>query len=461
MSKILNQIYLTSPNFIQNTLVSLFDLFHYSKRHGGRYNYWKNYYEQMRNASLSELMQIQNKRLVEFLNFAVTNSKFYKDYYKNVDISSINDVEDLKKLPVIDKETVRENIQDIATVTKRKAYIAHTGGTTGKSLEVLFTKQDIQERWAILDAFREQFGYQFGKRTVWFSGKTILNSRDVMKKRFWKTDFLFNIRYYSTFHINPETIEYYIENLNQYKPNILSGFPSDIFEIASFSILNNIPIKFKPAAVFTTAETLIPEQTEIIKKAFDCNVYDQYASSEGAPFVFNCENGNMHYELLSGVIEIVDENLTPAEEGEILVTSFTTHGTPLIRYQIDDRMKISHCRCSCGNNNPIIERIGGRVIDYIYSKERGKINLGNISNCVKYVKGVIKFQIIQKKVDEIIVKIVKKTNVYTSNDARKFLQELRDRLGEEINIIFEYVDDIPKEKSGKYKIVKNEIRHLS
>jgi phenylacetate-CoA ligase len=456
----INEIYLNLPNFLQNTFVSIFDLYQYTRRHGGKYKYLKNYYKKMHFAPLSELKKIQNKRLVEFINFAVTNSKFYKKYYKDIDLSTIKGVDDLSKLPIIDKETVRKNIQNIVTIDKRKGYIAHTGGTTGKSLEVLFTWEDVQERWGILDAFREEFGYKFGKRTAWFSGKTILNKRDEIKKRFWKTDYLFNIRYYSTFHITPETIPYYIENLNKYKPIIISGFPSSVFEIANYARIYKIQINFNPTAIFTTAETLVSEQTKIIEEVFKCKVYDQYSSSEGAPFVVQCCNGNMHYELLSGVIEIIDENLNPTDEGEILVTSFITRGTPLIRYKIGDRMKISSQKCSCGNNNPIIGKTEGRSIDFIYSNERGKINLGNVSNCVKHVNGVMKFQLIQNKISEIIVKIVKDSNVYSDKDEKLFMKELRDRLGDTINIIFEYVDDIPKEKSGKYKIVKNEIANL-
>ena len=460
MSSLINSIYTFSPNFIQNIFVSLFDFYNYTKRHSGRYKYYKNFYKKMDHSPLSELKIIQNKRLVDFLNYTITNSKFYKLFYKNIDISLIKRVEDLNKLPSINKETIRNNFHDITTINRKKACIIHTGGTTGKSLEIFFTWEDIQERWAILDTFREEFGYKLGKRTAWFSGKTILNEKDEIKKRFWKTDYFYNIRYYSTFHLTPKTIPYYIENLNKYKPIIISGFPSSIFEIANYARIYKMQINFNPTAIFTTAEILVSEQTKIIEKIFKCKVYDQYSSSEGAPFVIQCCNSNMHYELLSGVIEIVDENLNPTDEGEVLVTSFSTRGTPLIRYEIGDRMKISSQKCSCGNNNPIIERIEGRVIDFVYSNERGKMNLGNISNCVKYVKGVIKFQIIQNKVNEIVVKVLKDSNIYTDKDEKLFMKELRDRLGDNINIIFDYVNDIPKEKSGKYKIIKNEISHL-
>ena len=460
MDNFIENVYLKSPDYLQNIYINFYDLYHYTKRHSGKYKYWKNYYKKIKKYSLVELKQIQNKKLIEFINFVVNNSKFYRTLYEGIDISKIKGVDDISMLPVINKETLRKYFCDIVTIPKKKACVIHTGGTTGKALEIFFTWEDIRERWAILDVFREEFGYKLGKRTAWFSGKTILNKQDGLKKRFWKTDNFYNIRYYSTFHITSQTVPYYIENLNKYKPTIISGFPSSIFEIANYALENKIKILFKPKAVFSTAETLILEQVQTIENYFDCKIYDQYASSEGAPFITQCRVWKMHYNLLSGLIEIVDENLNPAKEGEVLITSFTTHGTPLIRYQIGDKMRISNKKCICGNNNPIIEKIEGRIIDFIYSKERGKINLGNISNCIKYVKGVIKFQIVQNKIDEIIIKVIKDFNVYSNEDEKLFMKELRDRLGNSINIKFMYVDEIPKEKSGKYRIVKNEITHL-
>ena len=459
MYKFLDKAYEISPDFIQNCFVSIFDFFQYKKRHGGVYKYWKTYYQQNDSLPLAELIKEQNRRLIDFIRFVVAKSSFYNKLYAGIDIfSEIKTVEDLTKLPIIDKETIRKNIKNISTIKKWRAYVAHTGGTTGKSLEVFFSWEDMQERFAILDTFREKYGYKFGQKTAWFSGKNILNATNVKKNRYWKTDFLFNIRYYSTFHINPQSIPYYIENLNKYKPAIISGFPSSIYEIAKYGELKNMSLDYKPKVIYTTAETLIPKQTEIIKMFFGCNLFDFYSSSEGSPFVFQCEKGNMHYNLLSGVIEIVDANLNPSKKGEALVTSFTTKGTPLIRYRIGDTMKISGRICSCGNNYPIIDKIEGRVIDYIYSNETGPINLGNISNCVKYVNGIVKFQVVQDKIDEINVKIVKVSDEYSLKDEAMFLQELKNRLGQKMKINFEYQNDIPNEKSGKYKIIKNNIK---
>src|SRR5699024_1792650 len=133
----------------------------------------------------------------------------------------------------------RQNIHEIITIPPKKAIKAKTGGTTGISLQVYFTKEDNQRRFANTNAFRSKYGYNLGRKTAWFSGKSILKSKS-QSKNFWRTDYIFNIRYYSTFHINEQTAIYYLKNILKYKPLYFVGFPSSIYELAKYGIENNI-----------------------------------------------------------------------------------------------------------------------------------------------------------------------------------------------------------------------------
>jgi len=207
---------------------------------------------------------------------------------------------------------------------------------------------------------------------------------------------------------------------------------------------------------FPTAETVLSIHHEIIGEILGCKLVDQYASSEGAPFILECEAGNKHIHPLSGIFEVVDENMQPAKEGEILVTSFTTHGTPLIRYRIGDRMKLADPtrKCSCGSFFPMVDYIDGRTSDYIFSPQNGRVNLGNISNCTKNIDGITCFQVIQNVPDSISVKVVG-LNTFTQIQKENFVKALRLRVGDMMTINLDIVESIPREKSGKFRIVKN------
>jgi len=456
MAKIQEKLYKKMPGFLKDCLVTMYDYLQYRKRHGGRYKYWYDEAVRQKKLSLNELKQLQKKKLSDFIAFAQSNSPYYKkilpDIHPQGDIFSYYET-----ISIQSKEDVRSNINDIYTVDAGDAIISKTGGTTGKSLEVRYTHDDMQQRQATLDLFRAEHGYKLGKKVAWFSGKAILTDKDVQKKRYWRYDWLYKIRYYSTFHISPRSVKQYIDDLNRFQPEFLVGFPSSMYEIAKWGIDNNYHLHYNAKTIFPTAETIVEHEKAALKQFFGAEVRNQYASSEGAPFILECPKGNLHIDLLSGYIEVLDNNGMPAQQGDLVFTSFQTHGTPLIRYAIKDKLTLSDRTCDCGNHNPLAESIEGRINDFIYSEERGKINLGNVSNCVKYVTGVVKFQIIQDRKDAIEVYIVKDES-YGDKDEEMFRHELVERLGHHVDISFFYKDDIARESSGKYRIIKNSLQ---
>ena len=459
MGQLQEKIYKHAPNLVQNTLISVFNLLSYKERNSKEYKTFLKQYEANKNLSIKELKAIQTEKFSAFINYAITHSAYYKQAFSK--IKNPDAIENIHLLPIINKEILRQNINDVYTIKKSEGGVSKTGGTTGKSLEVIYMPKDSRERHAILDNFRKNFGYRLGKKTAWFSGKSLLNKNDIKKKRFWKTDYIYKVRYYSTFHIHSKYLKYYIENLIKFKPEYFVGFPSTMYEIAKYGMTNNIEFpKNTIKAIFPTAETITSDIRTVLETYFKTKVYNQYASSEGAPFIIECSNGNLHLELQSGVFEVLDQNNKPCKMGRLVVTPFNTRGTPLIRYDIGDQIELSDptASCICGNNNPLVKTILGRVSDYIYSEELGKINLGNISNCLKGVEGIIRFQIQQDEVNKLLVLIEKDSKVFGKKDERIFIENLKDRVGNAIDINLHYTENIPVEKSGKYRLIKNNIK---
>lgn len=453
------KIFKIAPLWIQNTLISIFNFLAYKKRYGGKYKDYLQEYEGYKNLSLEQLKEVQAKKLATFSSFVLKNSDFYKKHY-GPSVTHI-DLTILKELPLVTKAHLQKHSETMRTLPAAKGIKFQTGGTTGKPVAVVFTKHNLQERFAILDTFRKQYGYTLGKRTAWFSSKNIVFKKDVKKKRFWKTDHLHNIRYYSTFHLKADYLYYYIENLIQYKPKYLSGFPSAMLEIAQYGLQHNISFPENTIiAIFPTAETITPVMREILESFFKAKVYNQYASSEGAPFIYECAQQQLHIQLQTGVFEVLDDDLQPATLGKLVVTSFTTQGTPLIRYDIGDRIALSTISCSCGDQNPVADKILGRYYDYIYTPTKRKISLGNVSYVVKNTKGIVKFQVVQNELHKLQIAMVIDAAVFTKVDEHVFLQNWQKLVGDTVAIILEYVVDIPTEASGKFALIKNNIKDM-
>lgn len=451
-----DKLYQILPVFLQEVMISVYNYKAYSVRYGKRYKEFRQLFLKNRTLKRSELEKIQSDKFDHLLQFSRENSKYYRNY-NQVDLDHINE------LPILEKETLRKNSIDFFTLNKKEGIVSKTGGTTGKSLEILYTADNMQERFAMLDDFRSRFGYELGKKTAWFSGKSLLNKSDVKNNRFWKTDQLHKVRYYSTFHINEKYLKYYVEDLIKYKPEYFVGFPSTILEIAKYGILNGCDFPENTVkAIFPTAETITDGMRQVIEQFFKCKMYNQYASSEGAPFIFECTEGNLHLELQSGVFEVVDNKNKPSDSGRLLVTSFPTEGTPLIRYDIGDSIVLDDPSqfCNCGNENPMVKEILGRIDDFIYSPENGKINLGNVSNTLKDTKGILKFQAVQNELNKIVLFLIIDDREFSEKVEKQFVKNWRERIGYKMTVEIEYVSEIPSEKSGKFRMVKNNIKHL-
>lgn len=447
-------VYEKMPIAIQNLAISLYGVSLYRQRYGKFYKKALKDLAQLDYSDAEQMKSLQNERFLKFLTYAVNNSAFYKDFYDGVELSEIKSIKDIQKLPILEKECLRENLEQIYTIDKKHAILSHTGGTTGKSLEVRYTLKDMQERMAYLHFWESMHGVSQGERRASFNGRQFI-SRAQGKKNFWRYNYFRRQMLYSTFNITEENLPCYIESLNQFKPVVINGFVSAIFEVANYINNHDITLEFKPKVIFTTSETLLPYQRNAMEKAFGCPVRDQYASSEGAPLITECKCGKLHYNLYTGIIEEYQ-----TEYGtEMLVTGFNTHGTPLIRYRIGDMWELSEDTCECGCCFPVVKRIEGRKVDYLLSKQYGKVSLSHLADVIKGLpNSIINMQFIQRDISKIEIKIIVDKNNFTESDKKKIIEEMIYRFGDDMQFDVQIVDEIAKEKSGKYSLIKNEIQ---
>ena len=417
-------------------------------RRGGEYGLWRRRYKGWRGLTYEKLVELQQNRLQQFLRYAADESPYYRVRLKGLPELA------LKHIPILEKVDLQTNIDQIVVGDKKHMVPCFTGGTTGSGITVYSRKQDLQERIAILDSFWEMHGFHLGRdRIAWFSGRNLVWDRDVQIGRFWRDNWLYKVRYYSTFHMSRDRLAAYVRNICDLRPRFFSGFPSAISELARFIDLQRVRLPFTPSAVFVTSETLTANQREVIERVFGCKVRDQYCASEGAPFIVECPCGSMHLDITTGVVEVVDDNGNEADEGEMLVTAFFTRGTPIIRYRIGDSIKLSPARrCPCGWDTPLVERIHGRTTDYIEVPGHGRIFCSQIGDCVKGVETVLKFQV-EMSGGALQVYLVADAQAFEARDKQTFLHKVHERMGD-VPVAFHYVDDIPRARSGKHTVVR-------
>ena len=259
---------------------------------------------------------------------------------------------------------------------------------------------------------------------------------------------------YSSFHLTDDNLGRYVESLNRFKPQALDGFFMSMVDVASFILRKGVDLSFAPIAAFPTSETVTPSGRGLIEQAFKTKVYDQYASSEGAPFVTECVAGTLHIELHSGVFE---HRVSGSDE--VLVTSFTTHGTPLVRYAIGDSMTFGRSgKCACGLSSPTVTAIQGRKDDFLYTPSGARINAGDVANLFKNMPhSLVRAQLAQDSVHCVTALLEVDAARYSSKHDDLLRDEFRHKFGPTARLDIRHVAQVPRESSGKFRFIKNSV----
>ena len=78
MSGLKEKIYSKSPHFIQNCIISVFNIKSYKKRYNSNYKKYLKIYKDNNELSLEELQQLQKEKYQKFLEYTISKSPFYK-----------------------------------------------------------------------------------------------------------------------------------------------------------------------------------------------------------------------------------------------------------------------------------------------------------------------------------------------------------------------------------------------
>lgn len=460
--KIYNQL----PYFLKVIALNFKSYVNYRKRFTGNYKEFLKKYKKLWTADPDTIKSYQKEELTHLLEECYLYSKWYRKKMDRLNIT-LEDIkkepfEVLKRMPILLKTERKKYVDEIVNNNPERPVITidYTSGTSGSPTKNYLDKESIERGFALWKRFHHTIGIKEKVKQVRFSGKIFINPKR-KKKPFWIYNYWENQLFMSTYHLTEKNMYDYVKKLNNFKPEFLDGYPSAIFVLAQFINKHKLTLSFKLKAIAVTAETLYDYQRTEIEQAFKCKVYNQYASSEGSPFITECKEGNLHINTDSGIFEFLNFENKPAKKGEVakmVVTSFRNIKTPLIRYDIGDMIKLpvnNNINCECGCKMPLVEKITGREDDILWTEEKGYV--GRMDTAYKGLKGIIKSQIIQKSPKLVIINSIVDSN-YTKQDETQFLKNLKERLGENIEYQMNYVKDIPLTKSGKFIAVKRNFK---
>ena len=465
MSNSQEKIYHKLPYFFKVIALNFKGYLNHKKRYSKSFEGYLLEYNNLWEADAEVVEKYQKTKLISLLTEAYNYSKWYSDIFKDNNISLVeinkNPFAVLKKIPLLTKTNRKKQVESIINKNPKRtiAGVGFTSGTSGSPTKDYLDLESINRAFALWKRFHKSIGIKTKTKQIRFSGRLIVNP-NTKKPPFWVYNYFEKQLLMSTYHLSDKNFIHYVNKIKKYKPELLDGYPSAIYLIARYINKNSIKLDFKPKAIAVTAETLYDYQRLEIEKAFNCKVYNQYASSEGSPFITECIKGNLHLNTDSGVFEFINmkgEMAMPGDIAQLVVTSFRNLKTPLIRYNIEDTILLPKkiINCSCGCNMPIIEKIIGREDDRLWTKEKGYV--GRMDTAYKGLIGITKSQIIQTSPTNIVVNNIVDDN-YSKVVEKNLIHNLKERLGHNINYKINIVKTIPLGANGKFDAVKREFK---
>lgn len=381
--------------------------------------------------------QLQLDRLKAIVSYAYENVPFYRKRFKDKKIKpeDINSLSDITKLPFTEKADLREGYPFGMFAVQRKEIIEiHTSsGTTGKPVVTGYTRRDL-ELWS-----------QVMARALSMAGAT---SDDIIQNCYGYGLFTGGLGVHyggqkigaTVVPISAGQTKRQIQIMTDFGTTILTSTPSYALYLAEAVNEEGLSRKVKLKAGVFGAEMWTERMRDELEKRFNLHALNIYGLTEiiGPGVAQEClEKTGLHIAEDYFYPEIISpETLEPLPEGqsgELVLTTLTREGMPMIRFRTKDITSLTRGVCKCGRTLVKMSRITGRSDDMI--KIRGVIVFpSQIERALLEVKGVEPhYQIIITRphhLDEIEVQVEVSQKMFS--DEVKKLEEIRKKIEDKV-----------------------------
>ncbi|MDD5579518.1 MAG: AMP-binding protein [Methylobacter sp.] len=418
--------------------------------------------EQTQWLSPKELKELQLQKLKAFLTDVEQHVPYYRQLFEQLDFkpNQINSLADLRKLPLTGKPQIRQYAEQFKADNAVGLSRFNTGGSSGEPLIFYIGTQrvshDVAAKWRATRWWEVDIG---DPEIVIWGSPIELGTQDKIKlirDKFLRTYLI------PAFEMSAQKVDGFIRQIQAMRPKMLFGYPSALSHIAAHAekngtILNNLGIK----VAFVTSERLYDYQREKIETVFGCPVANGYGGRDAGFIAHQCPSGSMHITAEDIIVEIIDKEdqvLPPEEEGEIVITHLATRDFPFIRYRTGDVGVLTDAQCSCGRGLPLLKEIQGRTTDFIVAQDGTVLHGLALIYVLRDLPGIESFKIIQHNLAETQLQIVRNAD-YNQETSEPLIQDVfKKRLGKDVKIDIEYLAEIPKEQSGKFRYVVSHIK---
>lgn len=291
-----------------------------------------------------DLRAWQLSKLNETLELARSKSAFYKKHFEGLP-ETLSALDDLRQFPFTAAEDIRQNPLRFVCVSQseiQRIVTLQTSGTTGEPKRIFFTAEDQELTIDFFGVGMSTLTEPDERVLIFLPGETPGSVGDLLRMG--------------------------LERKGR-KP-IPYGMVKDPFH--ALSIARRWSPKNKaPRTVLLSTDYVPAAIVDVLESIWGCKVFNHYGTTEmGLGGGVECEaHRGYHLREADMLFEIVNpetgEPVSDGEYGEVVFTTLTRRGMPLIRYRMGDRSRFIVGKCPCGTKLRTMEKIRGRFSGFV------------------------------------------------------------------------------------------------
>jgi phenylacetate-CoA ligase len=399
-----------------------------------------------------EIRQWQFRRVVQLATLAYHHTDFYRELFDSAGVhpSQLRDIPDLKRLPILTKELIRDQVSRMI-VRGTPAASLHksvTSGTSGSPLTIYTNASAAAAERAAICLQWERVGYRPELGRVEFRGSL---PADRLTEEF-RGDRILRV---NINRLDPPYMRDLVATINRCGYHFFHGYPSALDRFARMLELVGLKETLRmPRALLLASEMVYLPQIEQLERTFvDVKVIAHYGQAERVALGAWTPTSRA-YHFLPGYAWVEAD-----EAGRIIGSSLVNEVMPLLRYRTTDVAQ--GFRDEPGDPPhlfPVIESIEGRLEDQLRTPEGTFVSAARITFPFKEGRSYTACKIVQHAADrlELVVEVARPEDEVRMEFAG-IIRELATVFGPSMNFDLTLVREIPRLPSGKFKWVESRI----
>jgi phenylacetate-CoA ligase len=402
------------------------------------------------------LRQLQTRRLRALLDHAYRQCPFYEERFRRAGLApaDVRSLEDLRALAPLEKQDLQEQGERMVARDWPAADLIRnqTGGSTGTPVPFYLSKDRKCSRAAATWRHNRWAGWQPGDKAAVIWGAPLDRPADTLRSRL-RGRLLREPLWLDAACLSEATMTGFHQALHRYRPRILQAYARAAVLFARFLRARGLEA-YRPQAIVTSAEVLEDDERALLEDVFGAPVFNRYGCREVSVLASECPAHAGLHVMAEGLLVEVETPRGPALPGElggILVTDLLNWAMPLIRYRIGDMGAWAGGPCPCGRGLPRLERVAGRVTDFLVGCDGRLVSGVHLATYVVAQRPSLgQVQIHQDRAGAVRYRIKPGRDFRPAADLEYLRDATRRFLGDGAAVDSETVADLSAEPSGKF-----------